>query len=485
MGRLLGAVAQNPRVLGIGIDEDTAIVVEDEASFFVLGSGAVYVVDGSGVTHSNIADEKTDRPLSLYDVALHVLSSGDRFDCASGAPASCPAARRRGPDQGGRRGRNVMRYPHSTQQQGRRKRRSVRLWPCLLAAAPILAAASAPRPATSPRTGAAPAPAAVRTALRGGGAECCRRRDERAFEPLMTLVGDARFVLIGEATHGTHEFYRDRARITQRLIAEKGFTGVAIEGDWPDAERVDRFVLGGGGPDAERALFPASRAASRAGCGPTPTCAISSAGSARQPRLPPARPRRLSTGLDVYSSAPPRTPWSHAGGDRSRGRGRATPHTRVSPVSCGAGALRLAALGGGRPGPSGTPAEQFEELERMYRQGAGGADAVSRGCALLPRCRTPAWSGRRGVLPDHVPRRRASWNLRDKHMADTLDALASTRRRGGTTASRARSWSGRTTATSGRALDPDRSPRSGTSGSSRASATRDAVLIGFTPTRGR
>jgi cyanophycinase len=86
MGRLLGAVAQNPRVLGIGIDEDTAIVVEDEASFFVLGSGAVYVVDGSCVTHSNIADEKRDRPLSLYDVTLHVLSEGDHFDLRERRP---------------------------------------------------------------------------------------------------------------------------------------------------------------------------------------------------------------------------------------------------------------------------------------------------------------------------------------------------------------------------------------------------------------
>jgi erythromycin esterase-like protein len=52
---------------------------------------------------------------------------------------------------------------------------------------------------------------------------------------LLALIGDARFVLLGEASHGTHEFYRERARITQRLIAEKGFHAVAIEGDWPDA----------------------------------------------------------------------------------------------------------------------------------------------------------------------------------------------------------------------------------------------------------
>ena len=63
-------------------------------------------------------------------------------------------------------------------------------------------------------------------------------------DDLLELIGDAHFVLLGEASHGTHEFYRERARITQRLIAEKGFNAVAIEGDWPDAYRVNRFVRG-------------------------------------------------------------------------------------------------------------------------------------------------------------------------------------------------------------------------------------------------
>src|SRR5207249_8307144 len=64
------------------------------------------------------------------------------------------------------------------------------------------------------------------------------------YDPLMDQVGDARFVLLGEASHGTHEFYRERAEITKRLIAEQGFTAVAVEGDWPDAYRVNRFVRG-------------------------------------------------------------------------------------------------------------------------------------------------------------------------------------------------------------------------------------------------
>jgi len=58
------------------------------------------------------------------------------------------------------------------------------------------------------------------------------------------LIGDSRFVLLGEASHGTHEFYEARAQLTQRLIAEKGFSAVAVEADWPDAYNVNRFVQG-------------------------------------------------------------------------------------------------------------------------------------------------------------------------------------------------------------------------------------------------
>jgi erythromycin esterase-like protein len=75
------------------------------------------------------------------------------------------------------------------------------------------------------------------------------RREARSFaptpaglRPLIETVGDARLVLIGEATHGTHEFYRTRAELTKALIAERGFNLVAVEADWPDAYRVNRWV---------------------------------------------------------------------------------------------------------------------------------------------------------------------------------------------------------------------------------------------------
>ncbi|MGM1064543.1 erythromycin esterase family protein [Saccharothrix sp. Mg75] len=66
--------------------------------------------------------------------------------------------------------------------------------------------------------------------------------DAGDFDVLLDRVGDARVVMIGEASHGTHEFYRWRALLTRRLIAEKGFSFVAVEGDWPDCDRVDRAV---------------------------------------------------------------------------------------------------------------------------------------------------------------------------------------------------------------------------------------------------
>ena len=68
--------------------------------------------------------------------------------------------------------------------------------------------------------------------------------EARDYDALLQLIDDARFVLIGEASHGTHEFYFERAAITKRLIAEKDFSILAIEADWPDSARVHRYVRG-------------------------------------------------------------------------------------------------------------------------------------------------------------------------------------------------------------------------------------------------
>jgi erythromycin esterase-like protein len=75
------------------------------------------------------------------------------------------------------------------------------------------------------------------------------------FDALLELVGERHIVMIGEASHGTHEFYRERARLTERLIDELGFNAVTIEGDWPDAYRVNRYVTSASDTtDADEAL---------------------------------------------------------------------------------------------------------------------------------------------------------------------------------------------------------------------------------------
>ncbi|MES2217903.1 MAG: erythromycin esterase family protein [Pseudomonadota bacterium] len=66
------------------------------------------------------------------------------------------------------------------------------------------------------------------------------------YSSILDKIGESRFVLIGEATHGTHEFYQARAKITEQLITQKGFMAVAIEGDWPDAYRIHRYLQGMG-----------------------------------------------------------------------------------------------------------------------------------------------------------------------------------------------------------------------------------------------
>lgn len=78
ISRLLGAVALNPGVLGIGIDEDTAIIVK-ERTFRVIGSNAVYVVDGHYVSYTNISEAAAEKTMSMHDVRLHILANGESF----------------------------------------------------------------------------------------------------------------------------------------------------------------------------------------------------------------------------------------------------------------------------------------------------------------------------------------------------------------------------------------------------------------------
>jgi len=79
-GRLLCGVAQNPGILGIGIDEDTAIMVHPDNHFKVVGNNAVTVIDGQSIKSSNVSESKPDEILAITNVTVHVLSQGYGFD---------------------------------------------------------------------------------------------------------------------------------------------------------------------------------------------------------------------------------------------------------------------------------------------------------------------------------------------------------------------------------------------------------------------
>ncbi len=86
LGRLLTAVAQNPNMLGVGIDEDTAVVVTADGQFEVIGSQTVTVVDGQTISFTNVSELEPSQPLALTNVILHILPAGFRFDLNERSP---------------------------------------------------------------------------------------------------------------------------------------------------------------------------------------------------------------------------------------------------------------------------------------------------------------------------------------------------------------------------------------------------------------
>jgi len=94
MGRLIAAVAQNPRCLGIGIDEDTGVIFNGDKKLQILGSGAVYVVDGQALTFTNAAENQQGK-LSAYGIIVHVLGEQDGFDLTTRTPMRIPKPQRK------------------------------------------------------------------------------------------------------------------------------------------------------------------------------------------------------------------------------------------------------------------------------------------------------------------------------------------------------------------------------------------------------
>jgi cyanophycinase len=91
VGRLLSVIAQNPRILGIGIDENTAIEMEPFRRFRVVGAGSAYVIDGSNISDTSVAADMRGRPVSVFGVQMHVLTQGDEYDIVHRIPGRRPA----------------------------------------------------------------------------------------------------------------------------------------------------------------------------------------------------------------------------------------------------------------------------------------------------------------------------------------------------------------------------------------------------------
>lgn len=246
------------------------------------------------------------------------------------------------------------------------------------------------------------------------------------YDALLELIGEARFVLIGEASHGTHEFYEERARITRRLIVEKGFCAVAVEADWPDAHRVNRYVRGqGDDADADAALAGFKRF-------PTwmwrNTAMVDFVEWLRRHNqaLPAAAPRIGFYGLDLYSLFTSIAEVLHyldqvdpEAARHARARYACFDHYHDDSQRYG-----YATGFGLSQSCASEVITQLIELnsraaEYMRRDGTDARDAAFH-AQQNARLVVDAERYYRTMFSGHI----SSWNLRDHYMASTLDTLA-------------------------------------------------------------
>lgn len=306
--------------------------------------------------------------------------------------------------------------------------------------------------------------------------------DTRDYDALLDQIGDARLVLLGESTHGTNEFYRERARITQRLIAERGFGAVAIEGDWPDAYRVHRYVCGADvDGDAEEALrdfrrFPSWMWRNSA--------VVDLVGWLRDhnDRRPGGAPPAGFYGLDLYSlhasmaavvahlervdpAAATRARQRYAclepfAGDRGPEYGRAVLHGVSEPCRRAVieELVELRREAGRRLALDGVVAEEDEFCAEQNATVVAQAEEYYR-----------------TMFGD----RAGSWNLRDRHMADTLDRLVAHLGRHGAPA-KIVVWAHNSHVGDARATEAARRGELTLGQLARERHAADAVLVGFT-----
>jgi erythromycin esterase-like protein/predicted phosphoribosyltransferase len=252
---------------------------------------------------------------------------------------------------------------------------------------------------------------------------------------LEDLIGDARVVLIGESSHGTHEFYEARAEITKWLIEHKGFNAVAAEADWPDAYRVNRYVRGLGDDDSpEEALrgfqrFPAWMWRN--------TVVRDFVGWLRWHNGRCATDGRRQTGfygLDLYSlhrSMQEVVGYLDTVDPAAAARARARYGCFDHSTGQDGQAYGYAAAFGAGQSCERQAVEQLVELQRsgceyLRHDGELAEDELfyARQNAVTVR---NAEAYYRGMFAGRV----TSWNMRDKHMAQTLDALIDHLDRGG------------------------------------------------------
>ena len=244
-------------------------------------------------------------------------------------------------------------------------------------------------------------------------------------DPLLELVGDARVVLLGEATHGTHEFYHERARITQRLIEEKGFTVVAVEADWPDAYRVNRFVRGTGEDSSAREALDGFRRFPTWMWRNTDVLALVDWLREYNGSLPDGAARVGFYGLDLYSlfasieavigyldEVDPEA------ARRARYRYGCFEHFGEDSQAYG-----YAAEMGITPGCEDQAVQQLVELQRRAAELARRDGRIPEDEHFFAEQNARLVKNAEEYYRTMFRGRVSSWNLRDRHMADTLEAL--------------------------------------------------------------
>lgn len=244
---------------------------------------------------------------------------------------------------------------------------------------------------------------------------------------LFDLVGNARVVLIGESSHGTHEFYAARAQMTRWLIEEKGFTAVAAEADWPDAYRVNRYVQGSGtDTSAEEALRGFERFPAWMWRNTVVRDFVAWLRWHNGRCLADGRRTTGFYGLDLYSLH--RSMQEVVGYlDRVDPAAAARARARYACFDHSTGedgqAYGYAAAFGAGPNCERQAVEQLIEMQRsaaafLSRDGAPAEDELfyARQNAVTVR---DAEAYYRSMFRGRV----TSWNMRDTHMASTLDAL--------------------------------------------------------------